>query len=96
MKYTVRAVNRWADDAHDNEVSIRSDASLRTQYLRFARAAASSIYRDGATAERSYEYGIDLPNVWRNGCVGAIWLTMGGEFYDVQVTRADNGCVYVH
>ena len=87
MKYTVTTY-----DDHENKyetiVSCRLDASTKTLY-RKCMSAICSVLRDSDKIPDTITYGYDLPNVWTNGAIGALWIKE--PFLNVSIIRED-GC----
>lgn len=80
----------YTDDGeyvHQVNVKIRSDARIRTVYEKLAVAVVRELRRNGKHRQDVFEIHMDLPNVWRNGGVGSVWMTAGNDLYDVYASR---------
>lgn len=84
MKYDVFTI---VDDVeYSATVSVRSDARMKTVFHKCAEEIAQVLWKSKAIPE-TVSLTMDLPNVWRNGCVG--YLGVGGHC--VTITQ-ENGC----
>ncbi len=68
-------------------VKIRSDAKIETVYKKLAFELVREIKRRGVHVNDPFIISYDLPNVWRNGAVGSVWMTAGNDFYEVYSFR---------
>lgn len=70
-------------------VTIRSDASVETVYRRIAEALCAELRRGGVSPDTGFTVHMDLPNLWRNGCVGSMWTVADGQLFDFHADRDD-------
>ena len=88
MKYKVTAC--VGEKAYETTVKCRWDANDNTLFQKCANEIAT-ILRKAQEISGRVTYSYDLPNVWRNGAVGALWFN--DPFINVTIIRED-GCVY--
>lgn len=80
----------YTDDGeyeYQANVKIRSDARIETVYVRLADELIGKLRRNGKHRHDTFVIHMDLPNVWRNDCVGSVWMTAGNDLYDVYAYR---------
>ena len=72
MKYTVTAHVTESVEVV-KEISIRTGAKMGTVFQRcMVEIGRELIERKVIAPSTQYQY--DLPNIWRNGCLGAAWF----------------------
>ena len=66
--------------------------TTRRLFKKAAVAVCNALWESGAVAAgQNIEYRAEMPNIWTNGGVGAIWLYVAGDlFTDVTIRR--KGC----
>lgn len=85
MRYIV---STYTEDEEEISIIVSCRATAKTETL-FRKCAA---FMDSALHKRNLinngtEWYWDLPNIWRNGAVGALWCD--DPFYNVTIRRED-------
>lgn len=86
MKYNVTSY--YNDREFTANVSCRSNAKIETLYAKCMDAIARELFKANAFT-KAVKWKGEKPNVWINGCVGAVWFE--DPFINVQIT-SENGC----
>lgn len=86
MKYNVScSVN---DKDYDVTVSCRWDAKKMALFKKCATEMYFALRKDGV---KPVGYSMDMPNVWTNGGIGALWFVE--PFANVSIIREDGCCI---
>jgi len=88
MKYEVTAFIN--DKEYTKTVNVRSNAKNETLFVKCAK----SILEDLLAAKEIIGHvtiNWDLPNVWRNGAIGALWIEK--PFVNITIIREDGMCI---
>lgn len=88
MRYNVSAFIN--DTEYNYTVSCRWDAKTETLFKKCVSAVHRDLSKTGILPEK-VRYSYDLPNVWRNGAIGALWIEK--PFCNITVVRADGCCI---
>lgn len=85
MWYNVRA-ELDVDKTIEINVSVRQNAKLQTVFVKCMNEIGRKLIKNGIIPETArYQY--DLPNIWRNGCVGAAWFI--DPFINITIKQKD-------
>ena len=88
MKYIVETCTA-DEEIISVTVSCRSDASRDYLFRKCAAGMASELYKRELISDAT-EWQWDLPNIWRNGAVGALWCSK--PYYNCTIRREDVDC----
>ena len=83
MKYTATFFDS-NETEHNVHFSCRSDSRIKTLFMKTVTETADYM-RKNRIASGDIEYCYDLPNLWRNGCVGFISVAN----YTIYLSRDD-------
>ena len=88
MKYNISAcVN---NTEYNYTVSCRWDAKTETLFRKCASVVHADLARRGILPDVvSFNY--ELPNVWTNGAVGAVWFS--APYCNISIVRDDGCCI---
>lgn len=88
MKYNVTAfVN---DNEYTVSVSARSDMRVKNLFHKCAAAVHADLARRGILPD-SIAVNYEMPNVWINGGVGAVWFS--DPYCNISIIRDDGCCL---
>lgn len=88
MKYNVCAcVN---DTEFNYVVSARADMKTKNLFRKCASVVHSDLARRGVLP-RTVAFNYELPNIWLNGAVGAVWFS--DPHCNISIIRADGCCI---
>lgn len=72
---------------------IRSDAKLKTVYMRAVETVADWLRWNGILSRNdSVTYQYEMPNVWINGGVGGLWMHVNDEIVTLCIKHFNSDC----
>lgn len=71
-------------------VSVRSDASRETLFKKCASEMHHKLNEMGLVPD-TIRFGYELPNIWTNGAVGAVWFE--DPYYNICIARENCGYI---
>ncbi len=90
MKYTIAVLSGIEEDnVIEKEISVRADARLETVVKKAAEEIGMVLEKKGLLA-RPARYWVDMPNVWRNGAVGTLFVEDDKRNYLIGIRHSDS------
>lgn len=90
MKYRV---STWTENEEEIAVTVscRRNANNKTLFRKCATEIHHELCKRGLAPERT-RFSADLPNIWRNGYCGSLWLV--DPYYNITIVENNgNGCI---